>query len=921
MNQLSKEISSLDPQLLENIYSQYKKDASSVDEKWRIFFAGYELNKESQSPKLDQEQLDEIITNETFNKEKEGLRNTPFASNKEVSVSKLIAAYRTRGHLVAKINPLEDDETEDRRDLHPSYFGLEEEDLNKEFTAAKEIGLEKTTLKNILNQLNKVYCSSIGAEFYHCTNDELRWWIYNFMEKDRPSKDETKKKYIYQKINQAVDFEKFLHIKYGSQKRFGLEGLESVIAGLGRTIDVASVYGVEECVLGMAHRGRLNILVNLFEKSFKDLIVEFQGGRLPDEVGGYGDVKYHLGQSADIKTLSGNKMHLSMAFNPSHLEFINSVVQGMVYGKCSKYYHKDIKKIIPILIHGEAAVAGQGINYEIANASGVKGYNTGGTIHVVLNNQLGFTANHKETRSNLYCTDIAKMSDSPVFHVNSEDVEAVVDVMEFACSIRQKFGKDVWIDLYGYRKNGHNEGDEPRFTQPLLYKKIAKKQDIKQIYQKECLNKKILNEEHFKKVEQDYRNYLDEGFEAAKKDEFINVETLKKHWQEIRLATEKDFEKSIETGVDRKILNEVFKAISNAPKNFTLFSKVKKLFEARKKLYQNETVDWAIAEQLAYGSLLKEKRSVRISGQDSKRGTFSHRHAAIFDNETGKELVLLNQLKADKKLRVVNSVLSELSILGFEYGYSLSRPKALAIWEAQFGDFVNCAQVIIDQFISSGETKWQRYSGLVMLLPHGYEGMGPEHSSARLERFLQLSADNNMIIANPTTPANFFHLMRRQVKVSFRKPLIIMTPKSLFRHKSVISKITELEKGAFQEIIKEEKITLKATRKVIFCSGKIYYDLIEERELKKIKDVAIFRLEQLYPFPKKQFEKIVKKYIDKEIVWAQEDPKNMGAWFKMRDYFPEKTKYVGRKSSSSPATGIAAVHREEQKNLLEEALG
>ena len=918
MNQLSKELSSIDPQVLENIYLQYKNDPSSVDEKWHIFFAGYDLNKEIETPNLDQETLNNVITNETFNTDTEKLRNTPFSSNKEVGVSKLISAYRTRGHLLAKINPLKENLPEERRDLQPHYFGLEDEDLEKEFTAAKEIGLQKTTLKNIQNQLNKIYCSSIGAEFYHCTDEELRWWIYNFMEKNRPVKEEQKLKYIYEKVSQAVDFENFLHIKYGSQKRFGLEGLESVIAGLGRAIDVFSVFGVQECVVGMAHRGRLNILVNLFEKSFKDLIVEFQGGRLPKEIEGYGDVKYHLGQSADVETLSGNKMHLSMAFNPSHLEFINSVVQGIVYGKCSKYYHKDIKKIVPILIHGDAAVAGQGINYELANFSELEGYHTGGTIHIVLNNQLGFTANDKETRSNLYCTDIAKMTNSPVFHVNSEDVQAVVDVMEFACSIRQKFGKDVWIDLYGYRKNGHNEGDEPRFTQPLLYKKIAKKQNVKEIFQKDCLQQKILTESFFQQTEKQYREYLEKGFEEAKQDSFIRIETLKKHWHGIRSAKEKDFEKSIETGVDRKILDEIFTSISNAPSDFNLFSKVKKLLETRRKSYQNDTVDWAIAEQLAYGSLLKEGRSVRLSGQDSKRGTFSHRHAAIFDNETGEQLVLLNQLNAVKKLRVVNSVLSELSILGFEYGYSLSRPKALAIWEAQFGDFVNCAQVIIDQFISSGETKWQRYSGLIMLLPHGYEGMGPEHSSARLERFLQLCAENNMIITNPTTPANFFHLMRRQVRVSFRKPLIVMTPKSLFRHKKVISKISELEKGCFQEIIEDKEVTASKTRKVIFCTGKIYYDLVEEREEKKIKDVAIFRIEQLYPFPKKQFEKIAKKYKNKEIVWAQEEPKNMGAWFKVKDYLPNETKYIGRKSSSSPATGIAGVHREEQKLILEE---
>ena len=922
-------------QFIEQLYEQYLKDPSKVDPKWVYFFEGYEFKKEYQEDEVvvNNDNFIEISDSEEPNKEtnRKEYRTSPFIINKEVAVSKLINGYRRRGHLLAKINPLNETPNPplSYNDLTLSYYRLSEQDLETEFEAAQEINLPKSKLKDIIAKLQSTYCKSIGAEFVHCKNGKVRWFIYDSLETySNTYFDSEQKISLYSKLDHAVSFESFLNTKYVGKKRFGLEGLESFIPALSLLLTKGGELGVEEYSIGMAHRGRLNILVNIFKKSFENLIAEFEGGRLPKGTKGDGDVKYHLGQSADITLPSGKNIHLSLAFNPSHLEAINAVVSGMTRGKCRKYYQNNTNKIVPILIHGDAAIAGQGINYELANMSKVEGYDSGGSIHIVLNNQLGFTANDKETRSNVYCTDLAKVTDSPVFHVNANDVEAVAYTMEMAIKIRQEFNIDVWVDVIGYRRYGHNESDEPRFTQPVMYEKIAKIPVVIDFYREKLLSEGIFSSKvQLVNISKKYKDRLEEGFNNAKKKPAeISIETLKKHWQGIRVAQDKDFEKSIDTSFSKEKLDTIAKTLTSFPNNFNPLNKMKKLIETRKKKYFEEgTADWSLAEQLAYGSLLMEGFSIRITGQDSQRGTFSHRHAVIKDAKTEKHFTFLNELptsnRAIKNIKIYNSVLSEYSVLGFEYGYSLSRPNALVIWEAQFGDFANGAQVIIDQFISSGESKWQRYSGLVLLLPHGYEGMGPEHSSARLERFLQMCAENNMYVVNITTPANFFHLLRRQLKNPYRKPLIVMSPKSLLRHAKVISDIKDLCKGRFLEIIEDKSIKTTSCKKVLFCSGKIYYELLDYQQSNAVKDVAIIRIEQLYPLVLSQLKAIKKKYSQtKKWYWVQEESENMGAWQHINDYLSSfKLKCISRPKTASPATGIIPHHIETQKELIEKA--
>ena len=889
-------INNSNPLFVEDLYQKYQTDPSSVDIQWQKFFDGYEYAQE------DGNQI----------------------SNKELYVSKLIQAYRSRGHLIASTNPIRERRTH-KSDLQLDYFGLSESDLDKEFECGNEIGIGKASLRQILDHLKKTYCSHIGVEFTYCRDEKLRQWLYENMEcnGNKPIYSNDKKIHIHQKICDSVIFESFLHTKYVGKKRFSLEGLETFIPALDTLIHRGADLGVKEFVLGMAHRGRLNVLVNIFQKSAKDVFSEFEEKTLPGDKYEGGDVKYHLGKSADIKTESGKDVHLSIVSNPSHLEAVNPVVEGIVYGKQLERYNADQNAIVPILVHGDAAFSGQGVNYEVINGSKLDGFNTGGTIHVVLNNQVGFTANYKESRSSVYCTDLAKVVESPVFHVNADDPEAVVHVMELAIQIRQLFNIDVYIDILGYRRYGHNEGDEPRFTQPILYKAISKHSGVLDIYTQQLISEKVITEEQSKTAVATLKASLQESLNYTKdKNYHYNPDFLAGNWKGLKQGTKSDFEKSINTGVKKTDLDTVMNALVTTPDGFNVFSKTKKLFESRKKNYfENKQVDWAVAELLAYGSLLNEQHPVRLVGQDSQRGTFSHRHALIKDEINETEYTPLNNIN-DKQahLQVYNSFLSEYSCMGFEYGYSLANPNTLVLWEAQFGDFSNGAQIMIDQFVSSSEAKWFRMSGLVLLLPHGYEGQGPEHSSARPERYLQLCAQENMIVANVTTPANYFHLLRRQLKNKFRKPLVVFSPKSLFRHPKVISDVTELTKGNFKEIIDTNK-SATGIKRVLICTGKIYYDLLAYQEENKIKNIAIVRLEQLYPLPEKQINELFKKYKSvKDILWVQEEPENMGFWAHINRFLHSYgIRNLSRKASATPATGNSKVHQRIQNQLIEDA--
>ena len=759
----------------------------------------------------------------------------------------------------------------------------------------------------------------------YCRNEKLREYMQRRMEpkSNVPHYDAKTKESILQSLYKAVSFENFLHTKFVGKKRFSLEGLESFIPAIDLAIRNAADRGAKEVVLGMAHRGRLNVLVNVFQKPYENVFAEFEEN-VPDAFERGGDVKYHLGKSADLTTESGNNIHLSMLFNPSHLETIGAVLQGICYAKKLDRYEGDSRKIIPLVIHGDAAISGQGINYEISNMSGVEGYNTGGSIHIVLNNQVGFTTNFNEGRTSVYCTDIAKITESPVFHVNADDPEAVVYAMQLAFDIRQEFGIDVYIDILGYRRYGHNEGDEPRFTQPVLYKTIQNHPNIYKIYLDTLLKQNVLSETAASANAKAFDIVLQERLDLAKSQPIMPSEVaFQGSWNGLRLASDADFEKSPETGVKKTVLSTVAQVLYTEPSDFNLYSKMQKLMETRKKSFtQDNRVDWATAELLAYGTLMLEGHAVRISGQDAQRGTFSHRHAVIKDSENETTFTPLKHLKNAASFNVYNSILSEYGIMAFEYGYSLASPNSLVIWEAQFGDFANGAQILIDQFLSSGEVKWDRFSGLVLLLPHGQEGQGPEHSSARLERFLQLCAQDNMFVTNVTTPANFFHLLRRQIKSEFRKPLVVMSPKSLFRHSKVVSNVSELEKGTFQELIDDATVTPKSVKRVVLYTGKVYYDILEKRDAEKKTDVALVRLEQLYPLPQQALAALKKRYSHvTDWVWAQEEPGNQGAWFYiLRTLNNWGIRVVSRPDAASPATGSLKRHEKMQAALIAEVL-
>ena len=851
----------------------------------------------------------------------------------------LIRAYRQRGHLLAKLDPLNMMKSEYLDELHPEYYGFKSSDYKKQIYLDGVLNKEKLNVREILDFLNKVYCGPVGYEYMHVTNPEERNWLRDRIELDENALEFTNngKEAILTKLIQAEGFEKFLHTKYVGTKRFGLDGGESLIPALEQIIKIGGQSNILEVKIGMSHRGRLNVLANVLQKSYKKIFNEFAGDIHAPTEEGAGDVKYHLGASSD-REFDGNSVHVSLTDNPSHLEAVNPVVLGQTRAK--QYFHKDKQrnKVIPILIHGDAAFAGQGIVAECFAMSGLPGHNTGGTIHIIVNNQIGFTTSPRFARSSPYPSDVAKMVEAPIFHVNGDDPEAVVYATRIATEFRLKFNRDVVIDLICYRRFGHNEGDEPSFTQPLMYKKIRSHPTVTSVYGKKLVEQNLFTEKSLKEKIDNFKNLLDDQFKNAK-DYKPKIEWFEGTWS--RYKPEKGKDKRGISGVDEKILKDISNKINVIPSDVNAHKTIIKIFEARKKsIDEGKNIDWATAEALAFGSLIEQGFPVRLVGQDSGRGTFSQRHSVLRNQLNNERYIPLNNIsKNQKQFEIVDSFLSELAVLGFEYGYSLVEPNTLTLWEAQFGDFANGAQVIIDQFISSGERKWSRASGLVMLLPHGYEGQGPEHSSARLERFLQLCSNDNMQVMNCTTPANYFHALRRQMNRDFRKPLIIMTPKSLLRNKYCVSNLVDFnKKNSFHRVMWDHAIDpaydgfikLKPSskiRKVILCSGKVYFDLLEAREKLKVDDVVMFRIEQLYPFPAKSLVKEIKPYAKSaKFYWCQEEPKNMGAWFSVRDYIQwtldnikannNEISYIGRSPDASPATGYAKRHISQQQEII-----
>lgn len=895
-------LSNADVTAIDSVYQQYLKDPKSLDEGWSKFFDGFEFARKNYE--------EETTTS-----------GASLNFDKEFKVVNLINAYRSRGHLFTKTNPVRE-----RRKYSPTLdienFGLAKEDLGKVFQAGNDLGMKDATLQQIIDFLSATYCHSIGVEYMYIRKPDKVDWLKNKMEgvKNTGTFSNEEKKHILHKLNQAVVFEQFLHKKFVGQKRFSLEGGESLIPALDAAIELGAKEGVEEFVVGMAHRGRLNVLANIFNKTYKDIFSEFEGKEYEDNLFD-GDVKYHLGYSCDIKTDAGKDVKLTLSPNPSHLEAVGPVVAGIARSKVDQYL-KDNQKIVPIIIHGDASIAGQGVVYELIQMASLDGYKNGGTIHIVINNQIGFTTNYLDARSSTYCTDVGKVTLSPIFHVNGDDPEAVVYTIKLALEYRQKYKKDVFIDLLCYRKYGHNEGDEPRFTQPLLYKAISKHKNPREIYLDKLINQEVLDKEAAKQMEKKFNDMLQDRLAEAKQiEKAVITPFLAEIWKDLKESTNDDMQKTFDTTFDKKKLIEVSKSISTLPSDKNFFKKSEKLFNERLKMIETDSIDWGTAELLSYATLMMEGFPVRMTGQDVERGTFSHRHAVLKVEDSEEEYIPLNHIDGTKeKLEIYNSLLSEYAVLGFEYGYAMATPFGLTIWEAQFGDFNNGAQIIIDQFLSSAEDKWKSQNGLVMLLPHGYEGQGAEHSSARLERFLTLCADYNMQVANCTTPANYFHIIRRQLKREFRKPLIIMTPKSLLRHAKCISTLEELANGKFQEVIDDASAKAKEVKKVVFVSGKLYYELLERKEEDKATDVAIVRLEQFYPFPEKQMNAIIDKYSSaKEIIWAQEEPENMGGWsFVLRHFKGVNLRLISRLSSASPASGSSKVFAKRQAAIINE---
>lgn len=893
---------------IESLYETYKEDPSQVDFGWQKFFEGFDFGRGSEAPSVSAETPDHFL--------------------KEINVLNLVDGYRGRGHLFANTNPVRE-RRQHLPGLELSNFGLSEADLDTVFNAGHEIGIGPAKLRDIVQMLEETYCGTIGAEYLYIRNPVKVKWFQERMEKQRnkPSFTADEKKLMLRKVSEAVIFENFLGTKFLGQKRFSLEGAEALIPAMDSVIQKGATLGIEEFTIGMAHRGRLNVLANIMKKTYKEIFSEFEGKNYDADSTAGGDVKYHLGFSTDVEAENGKKVHLSLCPNPSHLEAVDPVVEGLTRSKIDFKYKGDDNKIAPILIHGDASVAGQGIVYEVLQMEKLEGYCTGGTIHLVINNQIGFTTNFTDARSSTYCTDVAKTVLAPVFHVNGDDVEALAYVINLAMEYRQAFGGDVFIDILCYRRYGHNEADEPKFTQPLLYKAIEAHPNPREVYMNKLTAEGVVKEDEVKQMEKDFRARLQKDLDESKaQDRFTDsIPMFAGAWNGLHLATERDFNAPVKTAVSKDELLAIGKKITELPKDKVFFKKIEKLFEERAKMVNDTHVfDWAMGELMAYGSLLTEGHLVRLSGEDVKRGTFSHRHAVLTLANSEEEYRPMDNIQGEK-FHIFNSLLSEYGVLGFEYGYALANPNALTIWEAQFGDFFNGAQTIVDQYIVSAETKWQRGNGLVMLLPHGYEGQGPEHSSARIERFMELCADNNIQVANCTTPANFFHVLRRQIYREFRKPLVIFTPKSLLRAPKCVSPLADFTDGGFKEVIDDVNADAKKVKRVLFCSGKIYYDLLEKQTADNRKDVAIIRLEQLYPTPVQQIEAIRAKYNKAtDFIWVQEEPENMGAW----PYLWRKSRteealrfddVISRNESASTATGFAKQHAAQQLYLITKA--
>ncbi len=871
------------------MYDQYLTNPDTVEPSWRSFFQGFDFATE----------------NYTSNKEESALK-VPENVRKEFKVIDLINGYRTRGHLFTKTNPVRT-----RRQHTPTLalenFGLSENDLDTVFDAGEIIGTGKATLQEIIKHLETIYCDSIGVEYMYIRNPEEIKWLQIQLNKNKnhPNYSEEGKKYILKKLNQAVTFESFLQTKYVGQKRFSLEGGETLIPAISTALrNAAEIYDVDEFVLGMAHRGRLNTLTNIFRKPIREVFSEFEGKDFEDEDID-GDVKYHLGLTIS-KTLKNNKeLKMNLVPNPSHLETVGPIVEGIARAKIDNDYNGDNSKLLPIIVHGDAAIAGQGVVYEVTQMSKLNGYTTGGTVHIVVNNQIGFTTNYLDARSSTYCTDVAKVTLSPVLHVNADDVEAVVHAVEMALDFRMKFKRDIFIDLCGYRKYGHNEGDEPRFTQPKLYKAIAKHSNPRDIYAQKLMEEGVIDNNYLNNSIVEFKNLLEQEYQASKSVETSKLRPfMKDTWAGFTRKRLEAMLSPCNTSFEENELKNIAKVVSTVPNGVKFLRKAERILRDRYKMvFETNKIDWGMAESLAYGSLLKEGFNVRISGQDVERGTFSHRHAILRDEISEERINLLNTLNKNQgKMHIYNSLLSEYGVLGFDYGYAMANPNTLTIWEAQFGDFSNGAQIIFDQYLSAAEDKWKLQNGLVVLLPHGYEGQGSEHSSARMERYLQLCAVDNMIVADCTTPANFYHLLRRQMKREFRKPLIVFTPKSLLRHPLAVSSMEEISKGEFQEVI-DDTIHPEKVKKLVFCTGKFYYDLLAERTEQNRDDVALVRIEQLFPLHLNKLQEVINRYPNiSTYVWAQEEPENMGAW----SYMLQRFKLVQLEVASQPFYAVPA---------------
>ena len=890
-----------------DLYDQYLQDPDSLEPSWKAFFQGYDF---ANSDFLQKELVEGVSP------------QVPEKVLKEFRVINLINGYRTRGHLFTKTNPVRE-----RRTYMPTLelenFDLSDSDLETVFNAGEIIGLGPQSLKVIIAHLEEIYCDSIGVEYMYIRKPIINKWIQNKLNvnNNHPNFSGSQKVKLLTKLIEAVSFENFLHTKFVGQKRFSLEGGESLIPALDILIEEAANHGVEEFVMGMAHRGRLSTLVNIFGKSAESVFSEFEGKDYKEKIFD-GDVKYHLGWTTQRTTESGKKINLNIAPNPSHLEAVGPIVQGIARSKLDRKYGGNLDKVLPIIVHGDAAIAGQGVVYELIQMSRLEGYQCGGSIHIVINNQIGFTTNYLDARSSTYCTDVGKVTLSPVLHVNADDVEAVVHAVLFALDFRLEFKRDVFIDLLGYRKYGHNEGDEPRFTQPKLYKIISKHPNPKTIYVSKLIQENLLTEEKANLIEVEYKLKLESLLKDSKKTEKTDItHFMGNDWSGFTRVNQDEMAKPIDTTFPRIKLEKIAEVISKLPNEKKFINKIKRLVSNRIEMFENDKLDWSMAEHLAYGSLLMEGYDVRISGQDVERGTFSHRHAIVKVEESEEEILLLNNLGDDTgNFSIYNSLLSEYGVLGFEFGYAMADPNSLTIWEAQFGDFSNGAQIVIDQYISSGEDKWKTQNGLVLFLPHGYEGQGAEHSSARIERYLQLCAKDNLFVVNCTTPANMFHVLRRQMKAKFRKPLIIFTPKSLLRHSSVFSSVNEFTNGGFSEIIDDDFVEANNINSLVFVSGKFYYDLDEERKRLGRDDIALVRLEQLFPLPTNHIKSILRKYSNaKDIVWAQEEPINMGAYAHLLINFKEASTFrvAARRFYAATAAGSSVRFMKRHKEVID----